>query len=155
MDELVKDIEFRTPPKLAFSDVSLELEKTIPANHEQGFVPVYRFAMLKNTNERVGHISFKVGDIAHIHLHVGHIGFAISPRFQGRRYAAKACEAIRPFVAKYYDKVFITADVDNVASIRTIEAIGAKLLDTIAVPQEKSLSEDKWGQKKLRFIWTP
>jgi predicted acetyltransferase len=79
---------------------------------------------------------------------VGHIGFEILPSYRGNHLARKACRALRPFIARYYRQVIITADADNAASIRTIQALGAKFLDEGQRPREPNRA------RKRRYCWT-
>ena len=126
--------QFLDPPPMRFGDVSLHLERKIPADSDKGLVPVYRFGIQNETGQRVGHISFKVGDTEHITRYAGHIGYLIDEPFRGRAYATQACLALRPFIARYYREVIITSDVDNPASIKTIRRIGAGFIDRAEVP---------------------
>lgn len=127
MVEPVADIDFICPPPLDFDDIYLLLEENVPADLAKGFVPVYRFSIYNFDDQRLSYISFKVSDIEHITQHVGHIGFEVLPHYRGNQFARKACRALRPFIARYYRQVIITADVDNFASIRTIEVLGGEV----------------------------
>jgi predicted acetyltransferase len=153
MAEEVQDIEFATPPPLAFDGVSLHLEETVPADHEKGFVPVYRFAIRNSDNQRVGRISFKVGDVEHIRAFAGHIGYGIVEEHRGHGCAARACQALRPFIARYYDEIVMTSDPDNAASLRTIEKIGAEFVEEVDVPTPSFVSSEHETLRKRRYVW--
>jgi tagatose 1,6-diphosphate aldolase len=148
----IKDIGFIDPPPLCFGDVQLALEKTIPADHVNGFVPVYRFG-IKTGQGRVGHISFKVGDIGHITRYVGHVGYEIRAPYRGNGYAAQACLALRPFIRHYYSRIVMTCDPDNQASIRTIEKIGGVFVDRVIVPEDNILRKNRGVRRKNRYVW--
>lgn len=153
MTVTLNSFEFVEPPPMSFADVSLLLEKTIPADPVKGLVPVYRFEIINRRKEKVGHISFKVGDVAHIRQYAGHIGYEVVGRHRGKGYAAKACLAIRRFVSQYYDEVIITADPDNFPSLKTIANIGAEYLNDVEIPEDNFMNRERDIRFKKRFAW--
>lgn len=61
----------------------------------------------------------------------GDIGYRIHEPFRGNHYALKALRLIRePILATGETEITITADPDNLASVKTIEAFGGKLIDS-------------------------
>ncbi len=144
---------FLKPPILQYADISLVLEETIAADPVNFRVPIYRFAIVNSAGDRVGHISFKVGDSVHIREYAGHIGYAVDKKARGSGYAAKACLAIRSFVNLYYDEVIITADPANHASIKTILKIGATFMDERKIPSHIAGLPFMGYAIKKRFRW--
>lgn len=142
------------PGELRFGDVSLRLERTVPGDPARGFVPYYHFRVLDSGGNDVGHINFRVGDTDHIRNFVGHIGFRIEENARGHGYARQACNALAPLVRSLYESVLITCNVDNVASRRTIERLGATWIDEVSVPVGDSTDAPamKW---KRRYSWKP
>ncbi len=153
MNQQIKEVTFPPPPAMNFADVSLHLEKMIPADQKKILVPVYRFAIRNKNNIRVGHISFKVGDIPHILYYAGHIGYEIAPHHRGNGYAAKACLALKPFVAQNYDSLIITTDPGNIASVKTILNIGALYLDQVEIPKDNFMRKNHGHRFKRRYVW--
>ena len=153
MKQLSKERVSIIPPVLEYAAVSLHLEKMISPDKKKVLVPVYRFAIKKGEGDRVGHISFKKGDIPHIVDYAGHIGYEIAPIHRGNGYAAQACLALKPFVAQYYDKVIITTDPDNIASIKTILNIGAVYLNQVEIPEDNFMRKDHGHFFKRRYVW--
>ena len=153
MKKEILDIEFKTPQEMKFEDVTLFFENTISADKERGFVPVYRFGIMNSNNERVGHISFKIGDTEHIVQHVGHIGYKIEEKHRGHSYAAKACIAIQKFISEYYYEIILTCNPDNIPSIKTIEKIGAKFINQIELPKDSILRKERKENYKNRYSW--
>jgi len=139
---------------LRSGDVSLRLERIVPGDAAQGHVPYYHFRVLDSTGNDVGHINFRVGDTDHIRNFAGHIGFRIEERSRGHGYARQACNALAPLVRNVYESVLITCDVDNAPSQRTIERLGATLIDQIQVPANdpSDATALKW---KRRYSWKP
>lgn len=142
------------PETLSFGEVSLRFVNVVPDEESRGFVPFYHFRILTVDGSEVGHINFRVGDTEHVRVCAGHIGFEILEPFRGRGYALQACRAIAPFVRSIYDAVTITCDPDNRASMRTIERLGASLIDEVAVPPHDPHYQ-RGSRSKRRYRWTP
>ena len=67
---------------------------------------------------------------------LGHIGFAVVPWKRGHGYAAQALAALLPLAkAEGLDHVEITTDPDNLASQRTIEKCGGRLVERFRKPE--------------------
>jgi predicted acetyltransferase len=146
---------FPNPPDtLSFEDVRLHFVRIIPGDPARDFVPAYHFRIFITDDSDVGHINFRVGDTGHVRVCAGHIGFEILEPFRGHRYALKACRAIAPFVRSIYDVVTITCDRDNLASIRTIELLGANFTDEIPVPPHDPHYQ-RGSRSKRRYQWRP
>lgn len=142
------------PQSLRYDDVTLQFDRATEGDASAGLVPGYRYHILNAANEEVGHINFRVGDSDHVRFAAGHIGFEIKEPHRGHGYARKACLAIEPWIAEINPKVLITADPDNLPSLRTIERIGAVFLDEIDVP-EGDPHYVRGSRRKKRFEWTP
>ncbi|MCP4685161.1 MAG: GNAT family N-acetyltransferase [bacterium] len=109
-------------------------------------VPYYHYLIVDRRGHLVGHLNLRIGTTRHI-------GLEITKEFRGRSLSQHACRAIAPLVRKYYDKVALTADPDNAASIRIIEKLGAKYLSEIDVPEDDPAFAAGVVRKK-RFEWT-
>jgi predicted acetyltransferase len=102
----------------------------------------------------VGHINFRVGDTEHLRVCAGHIGFEVVESCRGRGYALQACRAIASFVGSVSESGTITGDADNLASMRTIERLSARLVDEVAVtPHDPHYA--RGSRSKRRYRWTP
>jgi predicted acetyltransferase len=76
----------------------------------------------------------------------GHIGYAVPPWKRGRGYATRALSLILPQArAEGLTQVFLTTDVDNYASQKTILANGGELVGTFVVEGDEHAGE------KLRY----
>lgn len=144
------------PPSeaLAFGHVRLHFVRIIPGDPARDFVPAYHFRILVADGSDVGHINFRVGDTEHVRVCAGHIGFEIDEQFRGHGYALQSCRAVAPFVRSVSGMVTITCDPDNVASMRTIERLGATFIDEVAVPVDDPHYE-RGSRLKRRYRWTP
>ena len=146
---------FQTPPDtLSFGEVRLSFVRVIPGDPSQDFVPMYHFRILAADGSDVGHINFRVGDTEHVRVCAGHIGFAIREQFRGHGYALQACRAVAPFVRSIYESVTITCDPDNLASIRTIERLGARFIDEVPIPAHDPHYK-RGSRSKRRYTWIP
>ena len=142
------------PESLSSGDVTLRFVRVVPGEPSRGFVPYYHFRILAADGAEVGHINFRVGNTEHVRLCAGHIGFEIREAYRGRGYALQACRAIAPFVRSVYQVVTITCDPDNLASMRTIERLGARFVDVVAVPPHDPHYQ-RGSRIKRRYKWNP
>lgn len=114
-----------------------EMTLQITEKKEAGRVelPFYYYDIYMDGAE-VGKISIRIGDNFHTYYN-GHIGYWVEPEHRGHGYARRACRMVLP-VARYHgmDFVYLTCDEDNLASARTIEGLGARLLEICEVPRE-------------------
>ena len=144
-----------TPPgNLSFGDVRLRFVHVVPGDPSKGFVPAYHFRILNLGDSDVGHVNFRVGNTEHVHVCAGHIGFEILEEFRGHGYAGHACRAIAPFVRSVYRSVIVTCDPDNIASIKTIERLGARFIDEVPVPPHEP-AYLRGSRMKRRYEWIP
>ncbi len=144
-----------TPPgNLSFGDVRLRFVHVVPGDPSKGFVPAYHFRILNLGALDVGHVNFRIGNTEHVHICAGHIGFEILEEFRGHSYARQAYCAIAPFVRSVYQSVIITFDPDNLASIKTIERLGARFIDEVPVPPHEP-AYLRGSRMKRRYEWIP
>ena len=142
------------PETLSSDDVLLRFDKIVPGEPSKGFVPSYHFRIVTVGGSDVGHISFRIGDTEHVRVCAGHIGFEIEESFRSHGYAFQACRPLAPFVRSFYEAVIITCDPDNHASRRTIERLGARFMDEVAVPPDDPHYQ-RGSRSKRRYTWTP
>ena len=115
--------------------VRLELIDTYAGNDKE--LPFYWWNIIsKSRNVNVGKISFRIGHNYHSYYN-GNIGYEVDEEYRGNHYALLACR-LMPDVARYYgmDKLYLTCDFDNVASYKTIEKLGARLIEEVQPPKD-------------------
>jgi tagatose 1,6-diphosphate aldolase len=119
-------------------DGELELhhaERTL-GDPRRNWVPAYRFEM-RVTGVKAGTISLRVGSSELIERYAGHIGYGVEPPFRGRRYAARACTLLFGLARSHgLRTLWITCNPENLASRRTCERLGAKLVEIVPVPRD-------------------
>jgi len=136
---------------LTYDEVSLFFVGILPGDERRGWVPTYHHRILVDDAD-VGHINFRVGETDFVRIHAGHIGYEVKPVYRGRGFAEKACRALAPLVARHFDDVILTADADNLASIRTIEKLGAAFIDETIVPPN-AFGPCSDSRIKRRYRW--
>ena len=114
-------------------EIELKLIDVYPSN--KGSIPFYWWNIyLKFNNVKIGSISFRIGHNYHSYYN-GNIGYEIDEEYQGNNYAYKACKMLID-VAKYHkiNRIFFSCDYDNIASYKTIEKLGGKLIEEVQPP---------------------
>ena len=84
----------------------------------------------------VGKISIRIGNNYHSYYN-GHIGYEIDKEYRGSNYAYKACKLVLQ-VAKAHgmSELILTCDESNIASYKTIEKLGAELIEIVKPPKD-------------------
>jgi predicted acetyltransferase len=114
-----------------------------PGDAATGKLPAYHFWM--RLSEPVGDppitiaggLNLRIGTNNEIELYTGNIGYEVYPAARGRHYAERACRLLLPLARRHgMERVWITCNPDNVASRRTCERLGAKLVETVPIPRD-------------------
>jgi len=142
------------PEYMKAGPIRLVFEEKVNVKPEKGLVPFYHFKIIDETNNQVGYINFKVGDTEHVTQYAGHIGYQVLPSYRGNSYSYYACEAIKPFVSRFYKKAILTCNPENVASISIIKKLNAKFINEVTVPKHDP-SYKSGSDRKLRYEWQP
>ena len=136
-------------PALTNGDIYLVcLDKQL-GNPEKKHVPGYEFAICK-LGEKIGRINLRIGyggGLYNSNLYYGgQIGYDIYEPHRGNGYAAQACRLLWP-VAKAHkmETLLITNDVNNIASMRVCEKLGARLVRVARLPEWTDLYKE--GQR--------
>lgn len=122
------------PGILRDGDLTLELIKFAP--HPVHKVPAYYFSMVDSgSGAELGAINLRVESNSHIELYAGHVGFTVHPPQRGHRYAARSLRLLIPLARRHgIHPLWITCDLDNVASRRSCEIAGAQFVEIVDVP---------------------
>jgi len=102
-----------------------------------GSLPFYWWdIILKSDNIAIGKISFRIGHNYHSYYN-GNIGYEVDEAYRGNHYALAACQLVLQ-VARYHDmsKIYLTCNYDNMASSKTIEKLGATLIEEVQPPED-------------------
>ena len=148
-----RDFQFQNFDLLTNGEISLVIDKKIPADETKGYVPAYSFHIrLSECDQNIGHISIRIGNNENLY-YGGHIGYGIIEQFRGHSYASKACRLIMQVAEAHgLEPVTITCNPANTASRRTCEKIGAELLEIVKLPPHNDLYQS--GEREAcRYVW--
>lgn len=100
-------------------------------------IPYYYYDIyLTNTTTQIGKISIRIGHNYHSYFN-GNIGYEINENFRGNSFASEAVRLVLK-IAKYHQMnyLILTCEESNVASYKSIEKLGAKLVEVITPPKD-------------------
>ena len=100
-------------------------------------IPYYWYEIIpKALNKPVGKISIRLGDNYHSYYN-GHIGYEVDEEYRGHGYSYQAAKMVLP-VAKAYgmERIYLVCDEGNTASYKTIEKLGAELVEKVVPPKD-------------------
>ena len=114
-------------------EITLKISQKYPGDDE--LLPFYYYDIFVYDTS-VGKISIRIGNNYHSHYN-GHIGYEIGKEYRGNNYSYKACKLVLQ-VAKAHDmgELTLTCDESNIASYKTIEKLGAELIETVKPPED-------------------
>jgi [ribosomal protein S5]-alanine N-acetyltransferase len=139
-------------PVLTDNEIELVCVDKKPAIPEKKFVPAYDFEIRKD-GQKIGAINLRIGYTDGLY-YGGQIGYGIDEAFRGHSHAMKACKLLVPVIKAHgMTKIIITNNFTNIASRRTCEKLGAKLLRVARLPEWHDLYQE--GQRFLNiFEWS-
>ena len=150
-----RNFTFYNPGKLIDRDLELVLTKTIPPEQNSpDYIPVYKFEMRQvGTVKKLGRLNFRVANTEDIILYAGHFGYNVAEEYRGHRYAARSCQLLFPLAIKHgINPLWITCNPDKIASRRTCEIAGGKLIEVVDLPPDNDQYQDGERQKcRYRF----
>lgn len=119
--------------RITSGPMALQITEKVPAGPDG--LPFYFYDILVN-GVPVGKISIRIGETFHTYYN-GNIGYEVDEPYRGRGCARTACKLIMD-VARYHNmtSLYLTCAESNIASYRTIEGLGAELLEICEVPRE-------------------
>lgn len=89
------------------------------------------------SGEELGTIRLRVGDSRHVVMYAGHVGYGVDERHRGHGYAGRALRMLLTVARRLgLDALWVTCDPENVASRRTLERLGARLVEEVDVPPD-------------------
>lgn len=127
----------------------LTLKITEKESGDDTILPFYYYDIIDSNHQTVGKISIRIGHNFHSYYN-GHIGYEIDEEYRGNRHAYNACQMVLD-VAKFHgmDFIYLTCDESNVASYRTIERLGAQLMEICDVPENFFAWYESMEQKRI------
>ena len=143
---------FITVPSLSDGEIFLVCMAKNDAVPEKKWVPSYNFAVCKG-GEKIGAVNLRIGYTDDLY-YSGQVGYAIDEAHRGNNYAVRATELLKPIaIAHGMEKLIITNNEANTASMRVCEKLGAKLLRQARLPEWASLYKE--GQRNVNiYEWS-
>jgi predicted acetyltransferase len=140
------------PPLECDGDLTLTLVERQRGDPSRGFVPAYIFTMRNRfAGVDVGRISLRVGDTEHLRMYAGHIGYSVDRPFRGNHYAERSCRLLLPLARSHgMTELWITCNPENAASRRTLERLGAEMVEIVEVPRGNPIYH-RGEKRKCRF----
>ena len=119
----------------AMSDGKIVLRISQKYQGDDKLLPFYYYDIFIN-NTAVGKISVRIGNNYHSYYN-GNIGYEIDKEYRGNNYAYKACKLVLQ-VAKAHgmNELILTCDESNISSYKTIEKLGANLIEIVKPPKD-------------------
>ena len=133
--------------------IKLTLQKLLPKGHKDiGEMPILFFRIRLLDGTWIGNCDLRLGDSANTEI-LGHVGYGIHEAYRGHHYAVHACKLMCDYAKRaHMTHLDITCDIDNYASIRTCELLGAEKIATITVPDGfKTYDDTPSCGKKYRY----
>lgn len=128
-------------------EIQLILEKTVDGDEEKDWVPAYHFAICNREGTKMGTCDLRIGHNDKIY-YGGNIGYRLEEKYRGNHYAGKACLLLFELARKHdLEYLIITCNPDNVASKKTCEYAGGKLLEVVDLPEDNDMRERGETQK--------
>ena len=126
---------FYDPGVLVDRDLQLRLDQTMLDTSGEETLPTYRFRMVNLADlVEMGHINLRIGKGENLIRYRGHMGYSVEPPYRGHGYAARACLLLLPLARRHgLNPLWITCNPENIASRKTCERVGARLVEIITV----------------------
>ena len=118
------------------SSEKLSLKITQKYMGDEEMLPFYYYDIFDLKNNCIGKISIRIGHNFHSYYN-GNIGYEIFKEYRGHGFAYDACQMVLD-VARFHcmDHIILSCDANNIASYKTIEKLGAALIEICDVPKE-------------------
>ena len=119
----------------AMSDGEIALRISQKYQGDDELLPFYYYDICVG-DIAVGKISVRIGNNYHSYYN-GNIGYEIDKEYRGNNYAYNACKLVLQ-VAKAHgmNELILTCDESNIASYKTIEKLGADLIEIVKPPED-------------------
>jgi len=145
--------EFKNFDYLTDEEIDLIIEVKAPAYEPKRYLPAYKYQVrLHNDDVSIGKIDLRIGYNKNTY-YGGNIGYEIEELYRGNHYAAKACRLIKQIaLAHEMDRIIITCNPYNIASRKTCEYVGARLVGIAQLPPDNEMYQ-LGDRQKCRYEW--
>lgn len=100
-------------------------------------LPYYYYDIyLKDINVKIGKISIRIGNNYHSYYN-GNVGYEINEEYRGNNYAIEAVSLVIQVARSHgMNYLNLTCEESNIASYKSIEKLGATLIEIIIPPKD-------------------
>jgi predicted acetyltransferase len=149
-DDMFHFLEFND---LEDGEIKLVLKSYDMPDLEKGYSPRSGFSIIHiKDNKNIGVVYFTVDTSRRQYLR-GHLSYGVSPVYSRHNYAMKACKLIKRVALEHgFMRLFIGSGYENIASIKTIEKLGAVLVTIDDVPDSEIFKELD-TEKIHMYVW--
>lgn len=137
---------------ISTDEITLKISQKHQGDDE--LLPFYYYDILVD-DTTVGKISIRIGRNYHSYYN-GNIGYEIDEDYHGNNYAYKACKIVLQ-VAKAHGmtELILTCDESNIASYKTIEKLGAELIEIVKPPDDYFAYRENMEKQRIYklHIW--
>jgi tagatose 1,6-diphosphate aldolase len=100
-----------------------------------------------------GGLGVRVGATREIELYSGNVGYHVYPAARGRHYAERSVRLVLPLLKRHgFSHIWITTNPDNIASRRTCERLGARLIEIVQIPRDHPFRARSGETEKCRYL---
>ena len=122
--------------KIVITDGEIDLIRPEYEDSEDSFwFDIY----LHDTNTRIGEVIYD-DEWRNQELY-GNVGYSINDEYQGHNYARKALELLKQLLIGKKEKIILNIFDGNIASIKTAEKFGAKIVRYGKIPRKYNLGK--------------
>lgn len=128
--------DFVDMPEQSDGEIYIVCSDKKPGNPEINKLPMYYITIWTcHDRTNVGDINLRIGYNDEMY-YTGNTGYHIYEQHRGKGYAVRACKLLIPLLkAHNMTHLLITNALENTASIRVCEKLGAKFIRTAPVPE--------------------
>jgi predicted acetyltransferase len=149
----ISNLDLGRLSELIVLDEDLMLEPGELTPHPIHKVPTCFLRMVHaRSRAPMGSINLRIGNSAHLQLYAGHVGYFVDEAYRGNRYASRALRLLMPMARELgLDPLWVTCDPENIASRRTCELAGARLVEIVDV-SEACIIRRSGHPRKCRYL---
>ncbi len=153
-------MEFTTLKTLTDGIIDLVVEFHYNGHGNYGVLPFYRCGIyLAGAPVKVGNLTLRIQptrpnprEIEQL-LYEGNIGYSIFEPYRGKGYAGRACKLAAKIARQHaLTELLINCNVENKASMRVIEKLGAQKVKEFDTPASH-LDENDPTPRRAQFRW--
>ncbi len=130
-------------------EIELRLEKTVEGDPAKNWVPAYHFHICGRGGAVMGRCDLRIGYNDNLY-YGGRIGYTVFPEYRGRHVAGKACLLLFELAKRHgMDHLYITCSPENIASARTCEYAGGRLVEIAELPEGNDMRQSGETRKRI------